>query len=455
MKSQDLKKFNLPDEPGVYFFRGKKKILYIGKATSLYDRVRSYFFNDLFTTRGPWVIKMIQKADSISFKKTDSVLEALILEANYIKKFKPIYNTLEKDDKSFNYVVITKEKFPQVYLIRGKELFGGSPPQIAVQFVAGPFPNGSQLKEALKIIRKIFPYRDQKCIPYDVQMEKIRKALPAKIFAEQKLRRARACFNRQIRLCPGVCTGEISHQDYKKTIRNLILFFQGRKRQVVRNLARQMKELAKNHEFEKAEVIKRQIFSLNHIRDVSLLKNQQPITNNKQRRFRIEGYDIAHISGKDTVGVMVVMEDGELAKNEYRKFKIRGSKGRTLNSVSQGSTLEINDTKNLKEILTRRFRHAPPAGRWPLPNLIVVDGGVAQINTARKVLVEHNLNLPTGKTNIEVVSVVKDDKHKPIEILGMKENLKRFKNNIIEINSEAHRFAVAFHRNRRRKGIFE
>jgi excinuclease ABC subunit C len=108
IKSQDLKKYHLPDAPGVYFFKAGNRVLYIGKATSLKDRVKSYFSIDLISTRGPLLVDLIYKANKIDFIKTDSVLEAVILEANLIKKHQPKYNTKEKDNKSFNYVVITK-----------------------------------------------------------------------------------------------------------------------------------------------------------------------------------------------------------------------------------------------------------------------------------------------------------------------------------------------------------
>ena len=113
----------LPDGPGVYFFLdARKKILYIGKATSLRSRVRSYFAADLHRSRGPLIVEMVKKAASIEWRATDSVLEALILEANLIKRHKPKHNTDLKDDKSWNYVVVTKEDFPRVLLVRGKEL---------------------------------------------------------------------------------------------------------------------------------------------------------------------------------------------------------------------------------------------------------------------------------------------------------------------------------------------
>ena len=123
MKYQDLKTKKIPREPGVYFFTGiSGKILYIGKATSLRDRVRSYFVADVINTRGPQIVSMVEKSKAVKFKKTDSVLEALILEAELIRKYKPTYNTKEKDDRSFNHIIITDEVFPRVLIVRGREI---------------------------------------------------------------------------------------------------------------------------------------------------------------------------------------------------------------------------------------------------------------------------------------------------------------------------------------------
>ena len=122
MKIKDLKKNNLPDKPGVYFFKKGKDILYIGKATSLKSRLRSYFAKDLINTRGPMILDMVTLADNITWQESDSVLEALIAEANLIKKYQPKYNTKEKDNKSFNYVCLTKEKLPRVLIERERLL---------------------------------------------------------------------------------------------------------------------------------------------------------------------------------------------------------------------------------------------------------------------------------------------------------------------------------------------
>ena len=164
MNRQDIKFNRLPDGPGVYMFKKGRQILYVGKATSLKDRVKSYFGDDLIATRGPMLVDMVTKAKKVDFIETDSVLEALILEANLIKKYQPIYNTKEKSDKSFNYVGITSEPYPKVIIVRGKDFKGHSNilKNVRMFKTYGPYTSGSALKEALKIIRRIFPFLDEK-----------------------------------------------------------------------------------------------------------------------------------------------------------------------------------------------------------------------------------------------------------------------------------------------------
>ena len=162
MDLSNLKKTKIPDTPGVYFFLGpRKKILYIGKATSLRDRVRSYFTSDIKEKRSELIEKMVAEAKSVEYTETDSVLEALILETNLIRTHKPHYNTRSKDDKSYNHLVITEEEFPRVLVVRGKDLtekFSGN----EIKYEFGPFPSGQLFREALKIVRSLFQFYDTK-----------------------------------------------------------------------------------------------------------------------------------------------------------------------------------------------------------------------------------------------------------------------------------------------------
>src|SRR3989344_637726 len=439
MEFAKVKKKKLPDVPGVYFFLGpRKKILYIGKAGSLRDRVRSYFSKDIAFSRSAAIEKMVQDAQDIAFQKTDSVLEAVILEADLIKKFRPKYNTQEKDDKRFNYVVITKEDFPRILLVRGRDLqfYSNNLMKLGkLQATYGPFPQGGVLKEALKIIRKIFPFRDS-CIPLQKQhpykLEFVRVLLRAKTYENELLHKSapKPCFNRQIGLCPGVCTGEVSKEDYAKTIRNIRLFFSGKKKDLIKKLEKEMKATAKERNFEEAAKLRNTIFSLKHIHDVSLLKNT-PLSFQSSQEFwnesggRIEGYDVAHLGGESMVGVMTVVEGSEPNKSEYRKFKIQGIK-------------TANDTAALKQILERRLEHH----EWPLPKIIVVDGGKAQVNVAEKLLQNVGIRIP-------VLGVVKDERHRPKNILGDKGLRQKHESAILLVNAEAHRFAISFHKRRR------
>ncbi|MBU6370828.1 MAG: hypothetical protein KGH93_01620 [Patescibacteria group bacterium] len=410
MNRQDFAKITLPDAPGVYLFKKGKEILYIGKATSLRERVKSYFAADLIAARGPLLVDMVYLADQIECIRTDSALEAVILEANLIKERQPRYNTMEKDDKSYNYVVITKEIFPRVLVERGtnidfkaKKLSGGE----KLSDIFGPFVNGLQLKDAMKIIRRIFPFLDR---PADS---------------------AGYGFYREIGLAPDL-SGAEARKEYARTIRHIRLFFKGRKKSIIAALEKDMKLFAKARQFELAGGAKRKIFALRHIEDIALLKRSFDSADNwgetagMRKPFRIEAYDAAHIAGAANVGVMTVVEGGKANKAEYRKFKIRESTG--------------NDIAALGEMLRRRLRH----GEWRLPDMIVVDGAAAQKNMAEKILGEAKLAVP-------VVAVTKDERHRPKAITGREDLVEKRKKEILLANAEAHRFAVAFHRKSRSK----
>lgn len=407
MKKELLQKKKLPDTPGVYFFLGgKKKILYIGKATSLKNRVRSYFTDDLIEKRSPLIKKMVDEAKTIEYTETDSVLEALILETNLIRTHKPTYNTRSKDDKSYNHLVITNEDFPRVLVVRGKDLTEQFTEK-DIKYHFGPFPSGQLFREALKIVRKLFQFYDTK-VPIGEE--------------KSKLEKGKIDFNRQIGLYPDTQT----KFEYLKTIRHLRLFFEGKKHLLLKELDKEMMQLAKAEKFEEAGVIKKRIFALTHIQDIALMKDDSRVYRD-QKRVRIEAYDIAHLQGSDMVGVMTVVESGESAKAEYRKFKIQGFD-------------KANDPGALKEVLQRRLKHP----EWSLPQIVVVDGSTAQKNAAELILRQHAMVIP-------VVAVVKDDKHKPIRLVGQKQILELHQHAILLANAESHRFAINYHRDKRSK----
>lgn len=403
MKKTELAALELPDNPGCYFFRdAENKILYIGKATSLRSRVRSYFDPDLIETRGLKIVSMVEAASTVTYEETKSVLEALIFEAKLIKEHQPYFNTKEKDDKSFYGIVITREEFPRVLLYRMRDMEKKIPVEMQ-KYIFGPFTSGSSIKEGLKIIRKIFPFRDR-CEP----------------------NQGKPCFNAQIGLCPGMCAGHITSSEYAVLVKNLVLFFEGRKGQLEKSLEKQMKSFAKELRFEEAGDIKRTLYAINHIRDIALIKED---VNAQAQGIRIESYDAAHISGTSRVGVFTVIEDGEKNVAEYRKFKL-----------TEGIN---NDVLAYTELLTRRFTHP----EWKMPDIILVDGGLPQKNTAETVL--KNLSL----SHIDVVSVIKDERHKPKAFLGKKTLIEKYKKELLLANSEAHRFAIAYHKLLRGKQV--
>lgn len=410
MKKSNIKKIS--SNPGVYVFKDKSgKILYIGKATNLKNRVSSYFSGKIENRPVQYAISQIEKIETI---ETDSVLEALILESNLIKKHQPKYNIDLKDDKSFSYAVITKENFPRVLILRKTELNGN---KNITKYLFGPYTSKKQLETALKIIRKIFPYHSNK-----QQTEK-------------------GCLDFQIGLCPGPYTGAISRVDYLKNIRNIKMILEGKKKSLMKKLEKEMKDCAKKHKFEKAGEIRNKIFALKHIRDIALIaKDMEHGVWNMKQDLRIEAYDISNISGQYAVGSMVVFKNGEPDKSQYRKFKIKTIQG-------------ANDVGMMREVLMRRFNNDWPASTrgdssstrgWPRPGLILLDGGMGHLNMASNLLKSYKFDIP-------IVSVAKGPDRKKLDLRFKDENKlarKIIKNRdlIKRIMDEAHRFAITYHR---------
>ena len=414
MQRSGLHTFNLPDVPGVYLFKQGRKVLYVGKATSLRDRVRSYFDDDLIATRGPRVVVMVTKADRIAFEPTPTVLEALVREAALIKKYLPKANVDGKDDKTFLYAVITKEDIPRVLVVRGKDLdFKSRKSQgVALRAIYGPFPSGAQLREGLRLIRRIFPFFDT----------------PRPVGAKSKHQVANIEFNTQIGQYPRA----YDEKEYRRTIRKVALFLSGRGKELRRLLEREMKAAAREERFEDAATARRELFALDHIQDVSLIKDTdrypQDVATVTSRGYRIEAYDTAHLAGTNAIGVMTVVVDGAPVKKEYRTFRIRGVQ-------------KNDDIASLKEVLSRRLGHP----EWPFPKVIVVDGGRTQKKAAEAVLKEAGMSIP-------VAAIVKDERHRPREVIaaraaGVSEA------DAVLANAEAHRFSLSRHRRARSKKL--
>jgi excinuclease UvrABC nuclease subunit len=401
MEKSDLTKFDLPDMPGVYLFKQGREILYIGKATSLRDRVRSYFDDDLIATRGPRVVDMVTKADRIIHEPTPTVLEALVREAALIKKHHPTANSEGKDDKTFLYAVITQEDIPRVLVIRAKDIDFKNRISDGQKLKAlyGPFPSGAQLREGLRLIRRIFPFFDT----------------PKPVSLKSKHQAAKIEFNTQIKQYPRAFTVK----EYRRTIRHVMLFLSGRGKELRTVLEKEMRQAAKEERFEDAALARRELFALDHVQDVSLIKDEN--ISRGSTSGRIEAYDTAHLSGTNAIGVMTVLIGGESNKKEYRTFRIRGFK-------------KNDDIASLREILTRRLGHP----EWQFPNAIVVDGGKTHKKVAETVLKEMNIAIP-------VAAVVKDERHRPREVIGAR-RAGITEAEAVLANSEAHRFSLSRHK---------
>ncbi|MGA2418432.1 MAG: UvrB/UvrC motif-containing protein [Candidatus Staskawiczbacteria bacterium] len=328
----------ITEEPrsGGDFYSFKNELIYIGKAIDIRDRVKNHFQqpsyrDDLF----------IEKVNKIGFFETNSEIEALILEANLIKKYQPKYNVVWRDDKNYFYVAITKDERPVIYVAHQKNE--------AADYI-GPFVEGTALKKTLRFLRRVFPYYTTKKHPKN------------------------KCTYCHLGLCPGP---NPDLKEYKKNIKKLILILQGKRNAVLKSLKKEMKQFSKENKFEQAAKIRDRIYNLQQVMaHTRVLENRNlttPDTGETLAKIiglekpisRIECYDISNIQGKQATGSMVVFVDGEQDKSQYKKFKIK-----TENTP--------NDIAMIKEVLQRRFAHE----EWQYPEVILIDGGIAQLNVA-------------------------------------------------------------------------
>jgi excinuclease ABC subunit C len=285
-------------------------------------------------------------------------------------------------------------------------------PSIPFTNAYGPFPSGYQLREALRLIRKIFPF-------YDTAKPIMASGKMAR--GANKHLEANVEFNRQI----GQYPRNMDRKEYMRSIRNVCLFLSGRVKTLRATLEKDMKAAAKDERFEDAATIRGQLFALDHVQDVSLIREDRG--ESRPDGPRIEAYDTAHIGGTNAIGVMVVVENSVPQKKDYRTFRIQGRGGKSLN----------DDIASLKEILSRRLGHT----EWPLPRAFVVDGGKTHKKAAEEVLKEVGIGIP-------VVAVVKDERHRPREVIGgLRAGITDA--DAVLANSEAHRFSLSRHRRAR------
>ena len=418
----------LPREAGVYVFSDGRKILYIGKATNIKNRVKNHFQQP----RSLWEKSLLRPrfqrsfGGRVGFIKTDSEIEALILEAKLIKKYQPRFNVMWKDDKNYFYVVIARNKqgIPHVCTTHQPKtqisnLKAQNHNSKVKTILIGPFTDGAALKKTLRFLRKIFPYYSSKKHPENL------------------------CPWCHLKLCPGP---NPDIKKCKKDVKNLISVLKGKRQSVLKKMKREMLNASRSQEFEAAGAIRDQIESLEKVisnakvfdRDKlrfswqEIQKALRNLLKTKRSVFKIEGCDISNIRGKKATGSMVSVQGGPasgwvLDKKNYRKFKIK-------------TESEPNDVAMIKEVLERRFRHP----EWKPPELILIDGGKAQLNAALQI---KKSRPRAGKTKFFALAKKKNE----LFIEGRKEpvllkNLPRgISDLILQVRDESHRFALKYH----------
>src|SRR3990167_8084559 len=357
---------NLSQESGVYLFKDERRqYLYIGKATNLKSRVSSYL-----KTKDIRIKKMISLAKSLEHIATESDIEALILESQLIKKFRPLFNIVLRDDKQYAFVGFTKEKYPKIFITHQ--------PEKNHNFI-GPFTDIGALKTTLRYLRRVFPYCTCNQLHHNY------------------------CLNHHIGKCLGFCclkSAAIKEDDktYTNNINAIKKILNGKKTSFVKEIKKEAEGFARKDDFEKAIELRDKITKLERIFEnakiiknsnilktqhsglESLLKLQKPIV-------RIEGYDVSNIQGAHATGSMVTFVHGQPDKNFYRKFKIYTKQ-------------TPDDTAMLREILERRFRHE----EWPFPDLILIDGGKGQVSAAVKTLKKLAIK-------IQIIGISKNERH--------------------------------------------
>jgi len=429
---QRIKTF--PTGPGLYFMKDPKdKVLYIGKAKSLRSRVTSYFqkTSDLAVSRGPKIIEMLGKVKTVDFLETETEVDALLAEARLIKDIRPPYNTDLVDDKTFPYLEITtSDDFPAVYITRKPRSKGSR--------LFGPFAGAKDLRQVLVILQKIFKFRTCK-------LDITEKDPKRKFF--------RPCLLYSIKQCTAPCAAKIGKAEYKRIISDLVKFLRSKRATILRQLKKQMAEASRKMEYEKAVVLRDRIRLIERIdrrgspeQDVqpevfaadptealeklqSLLQTHQPVR-------IIEGIDVAHISGSESVGSLVKFIDGRPFKSGYRRFKIKSVKG-------------VDDYAMIAEVVKRRYKYAL-VGEELWPDLILIDGGLGHLHAAQNAL--RQMKAPA----LKIAAIAKKQEliylqtsSKPLKLPSHSPVLKLLQ----YIRDEAHRFAQHYHHILRNKKL--
>lgn len=427
----------MPEKAGVYVYTDKQnKILYVGKANNLKSRVSSYFQKN--AQLGEKTKVLVSQVEKIRVTIVESELEALLLEAFYIKKYRPKYNIRMNDDKSYVQIRITiKDDYPVVQLARR-----GTDPN-SVYF--GPYPSSGAVKLVLKIIRKIFPYVSAANHP------------------------KRICLYNHLGLCPcpPIFNSVGLKKEYKKNIKGITRILEGESQKILKELEKKRDKLSLKEDYEDANNLQKKIYALRIITEPYHKPFEYHVNPNLRvdlrgqemqelmdalnkhglglsKLQRIECYDISNTQGVYATGSMVVFTEGEKDSTQYRRFKIK----------KDGTP---NDFAMMQEVLQRRIRHFED---WGVPDLIIVDGGKGQVSSALKAFAANKITIPLiGLAKREETIIIPNIYLSSGELSLADENFSELslaKNSkalhlIMRIRDEAHRFAITYHRKLRSK----
>jgi len=416
----------LPKGPGVYFHKNADgEVIYVGKAAVLKNRVRQYFQSK--NGIDAKTLALVDEITDVDWCETDSEIDALFLESEMVKRYKPRYNILLRDDKSATYVRINlKDEVPFVSFTR-------APLDDGAEYV-GPFFTAIAVKNALRYLRRSFPY--------------FTKSNPTPL---PRVGRSGvgSRLNQQMGLEPDISGGT---ESYKKSLRQLISYLKGNRVKVVGELEKSMKKAATRHDFETAATLRNQLYNLQELKkqvifsreeflDISRdqgLKELKELLNLKEVPRRIEGYDISHHGGQNNTGSMVVITNGIPDKAQYRKFKIH----------AYGN----DDCKQMREVIERRLKHL---NAWGKPDVVVLDGGKGQISAVANLLEAENIaylaRVKSGDhTRNSAVNIVLASGE--IKALDPNSHLAKL---VARLDDEAHRFAVSYHTLLKRKNMLK
>lgn len=433
----------LPKRPGVYLMKDAKGVvLYVGKAVNLPSRVTSYFVPSAeLSSQKQQMLELVHTFDHV---ECEGEWEALLAENRLIKDIHPRYNVLLTDDKTFPYLVVTqREDFPRVFVTRNPRGLtdDGEAKEMKGAKVFGPFTNSGALREAVQILQRVFKFRT---CHLDI------------VNGDEKNKRFRPCLLYAINQCTGPCAAKVSREAYRDDVDRFVRFLSSKRGDMLREMTEEMEEASTRLEFERAAAIRDQIKAIQKLDERAergagwqpeaeagfidpkkSLESLRKTLGMKEPIRCVEGIDIAHLQGGETVGSKVCFVDGRPLKSEYRRFRIQ--------------TATNDDFTSIREVVSRRYREAG-AGVELYPDVILIDGGPGQLSAAMEVFGTLDVSPPM------VISLAK--KEELVYVRGREEPIRLGRENLglrllQAVRDEAHRFAQHYHHVLRRKKQLE